>query len=153
MSQRIVLASELDGQKENVNPLPQGRRAAALSSILKESSTEKRDQEQAHFEKALEKAEEDDDPLAIYDQYIKWIQENFTGSNKELMKVLERGVRTFRRDGRYSNDPRYIRMWMLTAKNTPKPLELFKYLTSNDIGQKTALFYEEYASYLEFSKK
>ena len=84
---------------------------------------------------------------------IKWTQENFPSGHASINRVVEQAVRTFRKDPRYKNDPRYIRLWMSVAKITREPLEVFKYLSLNEIGQDVALYYEEYARFLETCAK
>lgn len=54
---------------------------------------------------------------------------------------------------RYRNDPRFLRLWLLVAHQAREPIDVFKYLSVNKIGSELALYYEEYANYLEKSSR
>ena len=71
--------------------------------------------------------------------------------HSHLLSVLERALGSFKSDRRYANDPRYLKLWLLYARNLQQkqkqnPVDVFKFLAVNDIAQDLALFYEEYAS-------
>ena len=72
-----------------------------------------------------------------------------TGYHKNYPAALERAARTFRKDPRYKNDSRFVKIWVAVAQRAKIPEEVFKYLAVNEIGGQTAVFYEEYATYLE----
>jgi Mad3/BUB1 homology region 1 len=54
---------------------------------------------------------------------------------------------------RYKNDARYVGLWMKVMHTTKDPIEVFKYLAVNKIGDKLSIFYEKYASLLEFRQR
>ncbi|KAJ3089502.1 hypothetical protein HK102_006235 [Quaeritorhiza haematococci] len=156
----IPSLSDFEHQKENIAPLPQGRRAKVLSALFSDSDVPSQqaqlEEQRRRFEELIAAEEssrnqqtEDSDPLEIYHQYLKWMQENYTSGHPELMQVLEKAVRRFKRDVRYKNDLRYLKMWLLLARRTREPVEVFKYLSVNEIGQDLGLFYEEYGLLME----
>ncbi|KAJ3414968.1 hypothetical protein HDV05_005799 [Chytridiales sp. JEL 0842] len=90
-----------------------------------------------------------DDPLDPHHRLLTWFQERFPSGHSDYPAALERAVRTFRKDPRYKEDPRYIRMWLQVASRAKVPDDVFKYLSVNNIGQGSALYYEDYAAYME----
>ena len=68
----------IEGEKENIVPLRNGRSAAALSKSLRDKadtgSSSKIAETRLQFEKRiLQDLEELDDPLELYTEYINWI--------------------------------------------------------------------------------
>jgi checkpoint serine/threonine-protein kinase len=145
-------------KKENIIPLKQGRRANTLATTIPPAQLEI---QSSQFQNAISDPSNDDtnDPLEIYHCYLKWMKENYPSGHKSLPKLLEQTCRRFKRDERYRNDPRYLNMWLMvclnyglsckTARKTESPVDLFKYLSLNRIGDKLSEYYEDYASLLE----
>ncbi|KAJ3039026.1 hypothetical protein HK097_002965, partial [Rhizophlyctis rosea] len=151
-------------EKENIIPLPQGRSAALLASLygpstMSSSDIQKKDAHQlAQERKALERviaqlSDEDEDPLDTYHRYLKWLQQNYPSGHPDYMKCLETAVRRFKKDARYRNDVRYLKMWMGVAMRAAEPVEVFKYMSINEIGQDLGSYYEEYANLMETLKR
>jgi len=108
------------------------------------------------FENELKDIDEVDDPLDTYFKYINWIQENYpTGNDTEtgLLSLLETVLKKYQSDPRYLNDGRYLRLWFLYAHYSQEPIEIFKFLSVNDIGQNLSTYYEEYALFMETQNK
>jgi checkpoint serine/threonine-protein kinase len=147
-SNGIVQMEDIYDKKENIIPLKEGRRAKTLSESQSPAQLEIAHQQ---FQTALADPLNDDsnDPLEIYHCYLKWMKEHYPSGHKSLPKLLETTCRRFKRDERYRNDPRYLNMWLMTARKTESPVDLFKYLALNRIGDKLSEYYEDYASLLE----
>ncbi|KAJ1961928.1 protein kinase [Dispira parvispora] len=150
--------TKFENQKENIQPLRQGRSAAKLAHIFSQDEGSRQrllEQQQAEFETALESINitEDEDPLDIYYRYVRWTLEHYPqGHNhaSRLVPLLERVTRLFQDDERYSNDPRHLKLWLMYVEHIRKDKEdLFRFLMNRDIGQNLAMFYEEYALWLE----
>ncbi|GAA5908533.1 uncharacterized protein JCM6883_005576 [Sporobolomyces salmoneus] len=94
-----------------------------------------------------------EDPLDISHQYVRFIISNYpSGANasNKLVPVLEETTRRFLGDERYTNDPRYFRLWAHYAKNMEQSSEeCYRFLFAKGIGEKLAALYEEYAKVLE----
>lgn len=150
---------DIELHKENIVPISSGRSARALAASLSPlalnptAARSEHHARQVEFENQLKTADDLDDPLDLWIQYIQWTMNTFTAGNSResnLVPLLERCTRAFVRDTRYQNDPRYLRLWIQYARDfSDAPREVFAYLARNDIGQKLALFYEEYAALLE----
>ncbi|KAK4174971.1 putative checkpoint serine/threonine-protein kinase [Triangularia setosa] len=158
----------IEGHKENIQALPSGRSAKKLAQLFSPrdllqpqatppTSLDMKDENnaiRAEFEAELEAMEESDDPLDIYDRYIKWTLDAYPSAQatKEsgLVGVLERATRQFAGEKRYRNDGRYLRMWVHYINLfSDAPRETFVFLSSKGIGEGLALYYEEYAGWLE----
>lgn len=157
----IVDCDVLEAAKENIQPLASGRRATALSAILSTphalregrlAST--RNRLRINVEVALE--DEDDDPLEAYSRFVYWVVENYPqGHSAEsgLLELLEEATRVLKDDrgGKWRDDMRYLKLWVLYATYVEKPTVIFKFCVVNEIGTSHSLLYEEYAIALERS--
>ncbi|THH20723.1 hypothetical protein EW146_g665 [Bondarzewia mesenterica] len=96
--------------------------------------------------------DEADDPLALYDQFVKWTFDKYPHEyigSSGLLELLEEATRKFKDDSSYKGDLRYLKMWSLYASLVDKPGVVFKFLLSRGIGTVYAQLYEEYALVLE----
>ncbi|KAM9842784.1 mitotic checkpoint serine/threonine-protein kinase BUB1 beta [Aulostomus maculatus] len=143
---------EWELSKENIQPLRRGRAMSGLHQALSQRqdglSSVVIQQRQA-FESEL-RMYEGDDPLDVWDRYIKWTQQTFPQGGKEssLTTLLERVVTRFTEETRYHNDPRYVDFWIKFAGNCPDPMDIYRYMQGQGIGTTQAAFYiawsEEY---------
>lgn len=155
----LVPFQPIEDQKENIQPLREGRSAAALVRVfavptleLRESQEKERDQHEIRISDTADL----DDPLQPFLDYIDWVLENFpVGQNAEsgLIQLLERCTTQFRDTAYYKDDPRYLKVWTRYITYSDAPREMFVYIARKDIGKNLALFYEEYAEYLETNNK
>ncbi|KAH7907133.1 Mad3/BUB1 homology region 1-domain-containing protein [Hygrophoropsis aurantiaca] len=109
-------------------------------------------QERQEYRDSIKEAlEEDEDPLAAYDDFVKWTVQQFGEQDPAsgLIQLLEETTRKFKDDPRYKGDLRYVKLWSSYARQTEKPAIVYAYLISNEIGSMYALLYEEYAAALE----
>lgn len=144
--------SLIEPHKENILPLSTGRSARALVTALS-GTPDEHQSERESFENELLTAADLDDPLDVWTRYVNWTLNTYPSGNSgqsQLLPLLERATRTFLHDSHYKNDPRYVKFWVLYIQRfSDAPREHFTYLARNDIGQRLALFYEEFAAYLE----
>jgi checkpoint serine/threonine-protein kinase len=163
-SEDLIDFNVIETQKENIQSLPGGRSAKNLSLLCSPISTEKtasfsetQDLKQAlrqEYEKELLTVAEADDPLDIYDRYIKWTLDAYPTAQAThesgLLPLLERATKSFLTTAHYKNDPRYLKMWLLYIKLfSDSPRETYAFLARYNIGESLALFYEEFAAWLE----
>lgn len=162
MSNQVVDCAVIEQQKENIIPLPGGRPASKLVANFNSASKshndfkEQQKKQRDQFEVKIQQFDELDDPLQVYIDYIKWTHDNFPqGSNTEsgLLSLLERCTSCFRDILYYKNDPRYLKVWMEYANYSDAPREIFIYLSKKEIGNQLALYYEEFARFLEVTGK
>ncbi|NXI12542.1 BUB1B kinase, partial [Irena cyanogastra] len=92
-----------------------------------------------------------DDPLDVWERYIKWTEQAFPGGGKDgnLAAVLERAVRALHGQQQYYKDPRYLNLWLKFGDCCNEPLDLYSYLHSQEIGTTLALLYITWAEALE----
>ncbi|XP_038150391.1 mitotic checkpoint serine/threonine-protein kinase BUB1 beta [Cyprinodon tularosa] len=124
--------------KENIQPLRRGRAISALHQALsqqEEGSTSAINQQKQMFESEL-RMYDGDDPLSVWDRYIKWTEQTFTRGGKEsnLTMLLERAVTKFTDEKMYHDDPRYVELWIKFAANCQEPLDIYSYMQAQGIG-------------------
>lgn len=84
------------------------------------------------------------DPLALYNSYIHTTQNH---------ALLEHTLSKFRLDYRYTNDTRYVELWILLGDSLPNPIELYIQILKEGIGTECALLYVSLARLYEYNKK
>ena len=155
----------IETQKENIQSLPQGRSAKALASAFAPpslfspgptpgSTRNLNDAIRQEYELELIAISDSDDPLDIYDRYVKWTLNAYPSAQatpeSQLRPLLERATKAFQTVTHYKNDPRYLKLWLSYIRFfSDAPRETFAYLARHNIGEGLALFYEEFASWLE----
>lgn len=137
--------------KENIEPTREGRSAASLAAVFGNNSPDA-EPERQEFEERIKDSDLDDDPLQIWLDYINWTKDRYpqgATSQSNLVPLLERATTKFVNVPHYKNDVRYVRTWMTYVKYADTPREVFTHLASLGIGSQLALYYEDYASWLE----
>ncbi|XP_030298975.1 mitotic checkpoint serine/threonine-protein kinase BUB1 beta isoform X2 [Sparus aurata] len=143
---------EWELSKENIQPLRRGRAISALHQALSQQQdgvSSAINQQRQAFESEV-RMYEGDDPLDVWDRYIKWTEQTFPQGGKEsnLGTLLERVVTRFTDEKKYHNDPRYVDLWIKFAENCPEPLDIYRYMQAQGIGVTQASLYiawsEEY---------
>lgn len=116
-------------------------------------STDKLDKERLSYRAQLDQAlQEDEDPLAAYDTFIKWTLSSYSGdliSRSGLVELLEEVTRTFKDDATYKRDLRYLKMWCMYASAVEHPALVLEFVLRQGIGTGYAQVYEDYALALE----
>ncbi|GFR44114.1 hypothetical protein Agub_g5276 [Astrephomene gubernaculifera] len=134
--------------KENCVPVRQGRSKAALQEIADNTiDILEAKRRELWAEVTNYKGE---DPLEAWQRYIKWMQEYGVGGGKaDLQKVLEACTKDLQKHPRYTNDIRFLRIWIQYADCLPDPGDVFLFLKEKNIGRDFALYYEAYGTYYE----
>lgn len=161
----LINFDEIEPHKENIQRVQGGRSARALAAVLSPRNADNAlkpipsDQEKINnvkrqeFEKELETIDESDDPLDVYDRYVKWTFDTYpnpASQQSQLLPLLERATKAFLKSPHYKNDPRYLKLWLNYIKLfSDEPRQTFAFLARHNIGDGLALFYEEFAAYLE----
>ncbi|XP_072407526.1 mitotic checkpoint serine/threonine-protein kinase BUB1 [Chiloscyllium punctatum] len=90
------------------------------------------------------------DPLDLWDRFMQWIEPLLPPTEKDiLVSVLEKLVKNFIGDKKYSNDPRYVNYWLKLINCSTTPLDFYNYMYSQEIGIKSAALYLAWANALE----
>lgn len=57
---------------------------------------------------------EGDDPLENWYEYISWMEQSYpkSGHESHIGKILQQCLAAFEKDPKYSQDRRYIRLWI-----------------------------------------
>ncbi|KAL8810357.1 MAG: hypothetical protein Q9200_002637 [Gallowayella weberi] len=155
----------IETHKENIQSLPGGRSAKALASTFAPLTLSSRfsspsdtrnlnDAIRQDYELEILAIADSDDPLDIYDRYVKWTLNAYPSAQatpeSQLRPLLERATKAFQTVAHYKNDPRYLKLWLNYIRFfSDAPRETFAYLARHNIGEGLALFYEEFAAWLE----
>lgn len=167
--EELVDFSILEDSKENIQSLPGGRSAKQLAAILSpvpsggsfkaptpDETKTLNDAIRQEYEKELQSIADKDDPLDVYDRYVKWALGAYTSvqatRESQLLPLLERATKAFLTATHYKNDPRYLRLWLNYIKYfSDAPRETFSFLARHNIGETLSLFYEEFAAWFEIN--
>jgi checkpoint serine/threonine-protein kinase len=164
-SEDLINFDVIEGQKENIQSLPGGRSARKLaelySSPLQKIETPTPSDTQnindcirAEYEAEVQNISESDDPLDVFDRYVRWTLDAYPSAQatpqSQLNTLLERATKAFISAPQYKDDPRYLKLWMHYIHFfSDAPRESYVFLSRHGIGEGLALFYEEYAAWLE----
>lgn len=165
-SEDLINFDVIEGHKENIQSLPGGRSAKKLAGLFAPSPVGRsqpptpndtnniHDCIRAEYEAELANAADLDDPLDVYDRYVRWTLDAYPSAQataqSQLHVLLERATKAFIGSSQYKNDPRYLKLWLYYIKFfSDAPRETFLYVSRHGIGEGLALFYEEYAAWLE----
>lgn len=166
--EELIDFSILENSKENIQSLPGGRSAKQLAAMLSpalsssggptsptlEQTKTLNDAIRQEYEIEIQSIGDSDDPLDIYDRYVKWTLNAYPSAQatpqSQLLPLLERATKAFLTSAHYKNDPRYLKLWLHYIRFfSDAPRETFAFLARHSIGETLGLFYEEFAAWLE----
>ena len=157
----------IETHKENIQSLPSGRSARALVNILSPLPSSGKtvspcdtdtktlnDAIRQEYENEVQSIGDSDDPLDVFDRYVKWTLNAYPSAQatpqSQLLPLLERATKAFLSSPLYKNDPRYLKLWLHYIRFfSDSPRETFAFLARHKVGEGLALFYEEFATWLE----
>ena len=171
VSEELINFDLIETHKENIQSLPGGRSARQLVSILSPMPSGKaaspptldetktlNDAIRQEYELEVQSIVESDDPLDVYDRYVKWTLSAYPSAQatpqSKLLPLLERATKAFLSSAHYKNDPRYLKLWLHYIRFfSDAPRETFAFLARHNIGEGLGLFYEEFAAWLEGAER
>lgn len=79
----------------------------------------------------------------LWSRYIKWTQENCPTDTKAYLSVIERCLQKFTESPLYSQDIRFLRIWILYVNSLDFQMakQTFAFMRTHNIGGTLALFY------------
>ncbi|MBW0580611.1 hypothetical protein O181_120326, partial [Austropuccinia psidii MF-1] len=96
-----------------------------------------------------------EDPLDAHLLYVRWTLDTLAPHEESLKKclitTLEQSTRRFVHEKRYFDDLRYLKLWVLYARQCSKAgaIKIYEYLNSKTIGIEFSMLYEEWANAIE----
>ncbi|XP_063299736.1 mitotic checkpoint serine/threonine-protein kinase BUB1 [Pelobates fuscus] len=91
-----------------------------------------------------------DDPLDLWERYVQWAEQALPPQEKRnILCLLERLVKNFIGDKRYSSDERYLKHCFKFAESMADPTPFFEYMHNQGIGHRSAPLYVIWAQQLE----
>ncbi|KAK9420997.1 putative Mad3/BUB1-like protein [Seiridium unicorne] len=163
-SEDLINFDVIESQKENIQALPGGRSAKKLAQLYSPTPLQQiptpsdvrdaNERTRAQYEAEVATLSDSDDPLDTFDRYVKWTFDAYPSAQatpqSQLHTLLERATKAFIGSAQYRNDPRYLKLWLHYIRFfSDAPRETFVFLSRHNIGEGLALFYEEYATWLE----
>ena len=135
-------------------PIKRGRKAETLAAAAAPTPASEED-ENAAWEARIAAEAGGGDPLDVWIKYIRWWQDRCVagGPVQQLLPVLERCAFAFKEDPRYTDDARYLRVWISYADLVRDAEPIFDYLYGRRIGETHTLFWESWAAVLEAKRK
>ena len=163
VSDDLINFDLIEQHKENIQQLPGGRSARHLTNILSphpsgqpnfDETKTLNDAIRQEYELELQAIADSDDPLDLYDRYVKWTLNAYPSAQatpqSQLLPLLERATKAFLTSTHYKNDPRYLKLWLHYIRLfSDAPRETFAFLARHHVGESLGLFYEEFAVWLE----
>jgi checkpoint serine/threonine-protein kinase len=111
------------------------------------------DQRQKYRSQVASALNEEDDPLAVYHQFVQWTVKTYGEKDPSsgLLELLEEATGQFKEDPIYKTDLRYLKLWALYARQMDRSgaMSIFSFLVANEIGTSYSALYEDYATLLE----
>ena len=154
----IVQLEAFEGSKENIQPSRTGYNPHKLLQSLNTHSTPDSTATLATQRHTLEQAILDyvgSDPILPWLRYVDWVVASYPSLApcSSLLPLLEKATRTFLSSAQYTNDRRYIRLWLLYADRCPHPADIFAFMHAHAIGRTISPFYVAWARYTELMKR
>lgn len=139
----------IESEKENIQPLREGRVAASLEIALKGAAKDVLSEERKALA-ALCKSGTGEDAFAAHYNYLKFSEQHCLSGDPDFLGFLERAIRLVKGTPKFNQDKRYVWIWLRLAKHTPSgnSLAVFRYMEERNIGTTFAVFYEQYADLL-----
>uniref|UniRef100_A0A6G1S8Z3 Mitotic checkpoint serine/threonine-protein kinase BUB1 beta n=1 Tax=Aceria tosichella TaxID=561515 RepID=A0A6G1S8Z3_9ACAR len=147
-------------QKENIQPIPQGRKIEALMQALslvtdqksKKSMLEARKKQ---FDEELEECKDDlNKQLDLWHQYIDWLEQHVPEGGKVngLTNAIEQCIEIFYNKNEFKQDERLFDIFMKFKRFCDEPAEIFGFMYANSIGTLLARFYLNWSWQYEIRK-
>ncbi|KAJ7988109.1 hypothetical protein DPEC_G00320220 [Dallia pectoralis] len=147
---KVCVMAQFMAERETFRSLTEGRVVTGRPPVHQEGYSRLIQQQRQAFESEV-RMYSGDDPLDVWDRYLKWTLQTFPHGGKEsgLKDILERAVQQLSGDNKNYNDPRYVGLWIKLAQNSSDPLEIFSYMQTQRIGLTQAALYVAWAEELE----
>ena len=147
-------------QKENIQPIPQGRKIEALMSALTlvDSNKNKQrvlDSRREQFDRDIEENKDDfDRQLDLWYQYIDWLEQNVPEGGKisGLTNAIEQCIEVYYNRKEFKQDERLFEIFMKFKRFCDEPIEIFGFMYANSICNLLAQFYLNWSWQYEIRK-
>lgn len=149
-----------EAQKENIQPISQGRDIGALMQALSlvtdnKAKTKMLADKKQEFERELEEAKDDlDNQLELWYHYIDWLEQHVPEGGKVngLSNAIEQCIETFYGLNQFKQDQRLYEIFMKFKRFCDEPAEVFGFMYANSIATLLANFYLNWSWQYEIKK-
>lgn len=139
-----------EAQKENVQPIPQGRDIETLMQalhIVTDNSTRKQmiEDKCRQFEQVdlKEAGDNDDAKLDLWNKHIEWLEQNVPDGGKVngITNAIEQCIEQYYNKKEFKQDERLYSIFMKFKRFCNEPVEVFGFMYANSIATLLARFY------------
>lgn len=149
-----------EAQKENIQPIAQGRKIGALMEALSLVTDNKAKAKlitdrKVNFETDLEEAKDDlNKQLDLWFAYIDWLEQHEPEGGKVngLTNAIEQCIEQFYSRNEFKQDQRLFDIFMKFKRFCDDPVEVFGFMYANSIGTLLANFYLNWSWQYEMKK-
>lgn len=149
-----------ESQKENVQPVPQGRDIETLMSALKivtDNSSRKQmiEEKNRQFELDLKEVDNNDDKkLDLWSKHIEWLEQNVPDGGKVsgITNAIEQCIEEYYNKKEFKQDERLFDIFMKFKRFCDEPVEVFGFMYANSLGTLLARFYLNWSWQYEMKK-
>jgi hypothetical protein len=147
-------------QKENIQPLPQGRKIEALMQALTIVTDQKSkkaliEEKSKRFETELDECKNDlSKQLDLWYEHIDWLEQHVPEGGKVngLTNAIEQCIEVFYNKNEFKQDERLFEIFMKFKRFCDEPVEIFGFMYANSIGTLLARFYLNWSWQYEIRK-
>lgn len=149
-----------EAQKENIQPISQGRKIGALMQALSlvtdnKAKTRLLADRKETFEKELDEAKDQlDRQLDLWYDYIDWLEQHVPEGGKVngLTNAIEQCIEVFYSKNEFKQDQRLFDIFMKFKRFCDEPAEVFGFMYANSIATLLANFYLNWSWQYEMKK-
>lgn len=149
-----------EAQKENIQPIRQGRKIEALFQALSlvtdnKSKNQLLKTRKEQFDKDLEENKDDlNKQLDLWYEYIDWLEQNVPESGKinGLSNAIEQCIEIYYNKKEFKQDERLFDIFMKFKQFCDEPVEIFGFMYANSICTLLARFYLNWSWQYEIKK-
>lgn len=147
-------------QKENIQPIPQGRKIEALMqalSLVTDNKSKKTllETRKKQFDEELAECGDDlDKQLDLWYHYIDWLEQHVPEGGKVngLSNTIEQCIEIYYNKNEFKQDERLFDIFLKFKRFCDEPVEIFGFMYANSIGTLLARFYLNWSWQYEIRK-
>lgn len=89
------------------------------------------------------------DQIELWSNYYAWAFRQYGRTHKVFFDILDRMTRCLSQYQSLYNEPALVRAWVMYSEFLKKPIDAYRWMKEKKIGNKSYIFYSEYAKIVE----
>lgn len=156
MAKKLTNFEELEGEKENYTQQRQGRSASLIAQLNRTPLEERHNQKEQYWRELLEGVQDGtNDPLTQFMDYIEFeshrIKGDWTMKRSNILDVVELCLMYCQKLERYTNDKRYLNVWLDYCTNFYSPeeqVDVLVYMYRSNVANQLSEYYSYFVDIL-----